>query len=192
MTFESISLNELQVWLKLMGGDPPGTLESDPVPIDLADPEVAWRAQVFYDTRTTYFPDWWEIQSGYYDIPDEDKAAKKAYRNANPSLEPYWEWRRDWMHRNPEVVPYLTDKEFEFEYSSPEAERRAEQPQPWLTWDEWQQYMGPSMTNLMEDHFERGYEIPSPLQDRIDDLAGQLGLGYSEALGLMGESLAQQ
>ncbi|MHA2068688.1 MAG: hypothetical protein ACXABY_30360, partial [Candidatus Thorarchaeota archaeon] len=123
-SLESISLNELQVWLKMMGSDPPGTLESDPVPIDLADPEVAWRAQVFYDTRTQYFPDWWEIQNGYYDIPEENKKGRKAYKAQNPSLEPYWEWRRDWFHRNPEVVPYLSDK-FEFKYSTPEAEERA-------------------------------------------------------------------
>ena len=190
-SYDSIELNELQVWLKLMGGDPPGTLESEPVPIELADPEVAWRAEVFYDTRKVYFPDFYEIQKGYYEIPDEDKAAKKAYKAENPSLEPYWEWRRDWLHRNPEVVPYLDD-DLEFEYSSPEAQRRAEEPQPWLTWDEWTQYMGPSMSNLMEDHFVRDYDIPDVLQDRIEELASQIGISYGEALGLMRESIFGQ
>jgi hypothetical protein len=189
-SYDSINLNEMAGWLKLMGGDPPGTLESEPAPIDLADPEVAWRVQVYRDTRDTYFPDeLWDIQDAYFDIPEDDWKAKKAYREQNPMLSAYWEWRRDWMHRNPETVPYLQEGEFEFEYSTPEAEARAEQPQPWLTWDEWSQYMGPQMTNLMEDHFIRDYEIPSTLQNRIDELAGQLGLSYEEALNLMEESL---
>lgn len=189
---DSISMEELQVWLKLMGGDPPGTLDSEPAPIDLADPEVAWRAEVFYDTRKVYFPDWFDIQSGYYDIPEEDKAARKAYKAENPSLEPYWEWRRDWLHRNPEVVPYLTDKEYEFKYSTPEAEQRAEQPQPWLTWDEWTQFMGPSMSNLMEDYFLRDDDLTGTMQDRVEELASQLGISYNEALDLMEESISLQ
>ncbi len=96
------------------------------------------------------------------------------------------------MHRNPETVPYLTEKEYEFKYSSPEAKIRAEEPQPWMTWDEWRQYMGPSMTNLMEDHFVRDYDIPEVLQERMEELAGQLGVSYSEALRLMRESIFGQ
>jgi hypothetical protein len=189
--YDAITLDEMQGWLKLMGGDPPGTLNSEPAPIDLADPEVAWRVQVFYETKWTYFPKELgidEMQDEYFALTD--KKAKKAYRDSHPEMVAYWDWRRDWMHRNPETVPYLQEKDFEFNYSSPEAERRAEQPQPWLTWDEWTQYMGPNMTKLMEDHFLRDYEIPDTLQNRIDELAGQLGLSYSEALGLMEESLS--
>jgi hypothetical protein len=48
------------------------------------------------------------------------------------------------------------------------------------------------MGNLMEDHFERGHGISSPLQNRIDELAGQLGVSYGEALGLMEESLVSR
>jgi len=190
-SYDSINLDEMQIWLKLMGGDPPGTLNSEPVPIDLADPEVAWRVQVYRDTRNAYFPEeLWDIQDKYYDIPEKDWKARKAYREKNPMLPAYWDWRRDWMHRNPETVPYLTEKDYEFEYSSPEAERRAEQPQPWLTWDEWSQYMGPNMTGLMEDHFLRDYELPGVLQDRVEQLAAQLGISYSEAMSLMEESVS--
>jgi hypothetical protein len=190
-SYDSISLDEMQGWLKLMGGDPPGTLNSEPAPIDLADPEVAWRTQVFYNTREQFFGfEIFDIQNAYFDIPEDDKKARKAYRNDNPILVDYWDWRRDWMHRNPETVPYLTDKDFEFEYSSPEAERRAGQPEPWLTWDEWQQYMGAPASNLMEDHLVRGEDLNPAMQDRVEDLAVQLGLGYTEALGLMEESLA--
>jgi hypothetical protein len=189
-SYESIELGEMQGWLKLMGGDPPGTLESEPAPIDLADPEVAWRVQIFRDTRMQYFgEEIFDIQDAYYDIAEDDKKARKAYREQHPELVAYWEWRRDWMHRNPETVPYLTEKDFEFEYSTPEAEARAEQPMPWMTWDEWSQYMGPQMTNLMEDHFLRDYELPGVLQDRVEELAEQLGISYSEALELMEESL---
>jgi hypothetical protein len=190
-SYDSITLDELQIWLKLMGGDPPGTLNSEPPPIDLADPEVAWRVQVFYNTKWEYFPKELgidEMQDEYFALTD--KKAKKAYRDSHQVMVDYWDWRRDWMHRNPETVPYLTDKDFEFEYSSPEAERRAGQPEPWLTWDEWQQYMGAPASNLMEDHLVRGEDLNPAMQDRVEDLAVQLGLGYTEALGLMEESLA--
>ena len=189
-SLESISMEEMQVWLKLMGSDPPGTLNSEPAALELADPEVAWRAQVFYDTRKVYFPDFYDIQSGYYDIPEEDKAGRKAYLAENPSLEPYWDWRKDWLHRNPEVAPYLSDKELK--YSSPEAQRQAEEPAPWYTWDEWTQYMGPHMSNLMEDHIVRGDVLTGTMQDRVEDLAGQLGISYTEALDLMKESINSQ
>ncbi len=187
---ESITLDELQMWLKLMGGDPPGTLESEPAPLDLADPEVAWRVQVYYETKWTYFPEDMgikEMQDEYYALTD--KKAKKAYRDSHPEMVSYWDWRRDWMHRNPETIPYLTEGDFEFNYSSPQAEQRAAQPQPWITWDEWTQYMGPNMSNLMEDHFKRDYDIPGVLQERMEELALQLGISYEEALNLMEESL---
>ena len=107
-------------------------------------------------------------------------------------LPAYWDWRRDWMHRNPETVPYLTEKDYEFEYSSPEAERRAEQPQPWLTWDEWTQYLGPNMASLMEDHFLRDDVILPTMRENVEELAAQLGLSYDEALRLMDESLVSR
>ena len=96
------------------------------------------------------------------------------------------------MHRNPETVPYLTEKEFEFKYSSPQAEARAEQPTPWFTWDEWSQFMGPNLTGLMEDHFVRDYPVVSVMRERIEEIAAQLGITYDEALQLMEQSLVSQ
>jgi len=187
--YEAIEIGEMQGWLKLLGGDPPGTLESEPAPIDLADPEVAWRTQVFYDTRRQYFPDWYEIQSEYYDIPEDDKDARKEYREANPILVDYWDWRRDWLHRNPETVPYLTDKDYEFKYSTPQMERRAQEPQPWLTWDEWQQIMGPNASRLMRDFIDQGEPIPAVMEEQLDELAVNLGISMDELYDLVEQSI---
>jgi uncharacterized protein YidB (DUF937 family) len=42
----------------------------------------------------------------------------------------------------------------------------------------------------MEDHLVRGEDLNPAMQDRVEELAEQLGISYSEALDLMEESIA--
>lgn len=66
---KNVPPEKLAVWLKLMGGDPPGTLTAaEGQTVDLAAPEVAQRAQVFYNTRDAQYPGWKEAQNGYFAI----------------------------------------------------------------------------------------------------------------------------
>ena len=50
--------------------------------------------------------------------------------------------------------------------------------------------MGPHMSNLMEDYLLRDHDLTGTMQDRVEDIASQLGISYSEALDLMKESIS--
>src|SRR3989304_9784215 len=70
-SYDSVSTDMLGVWLKLMGGDPPGSLTLAPnvPPIDYSSPDQAWRVPGFYDTREKpfrYNEMIWPIQSEYF------------------------------------------------------------------------------------------------------------------------------
>ncbi len=61
--------------------------------------------------RDQKFPDIFDTQNAYYQIPPDDKKAKKAYRAEHPELVEYWEWRRDFMRQFPNMIPYLMSEE---------------------------------------------------------------------------------
>jgi hypothetical protein len=111
---KNVAPEKLAVWLKLMGGSPPGTLSAaEGVTADLASPEVAQRAQVFYDTRDRQYPGWKEVQNGYFDLSSDlqrqygveavlveleragdDKAARSRVFRDNPALGDYFDARK--------------------------------------------------------------------------------------------------
>ncbi len=182
----SISPEILAMWLKVIGGDPPGSLGDDALPISLAPPDVANRAQAFYDTRNTYFPNYFEEQSDYYKLDDK---AQKAFLVSHPSLKQYWDWKWDWLHRNPDAAPYLTEKNLE--YPSEQALREAEAGQPNFLPQEWQELLGLPAYSLTLDYIE-GEDMPEVLRNRLDDVAAQMGLsGWQEVAGMMAESHGQ-
>jgi len=61
--------------------------------------------------RDQKFPDIFDTQEVYFQIPPDDKKAKKAYRAEHPELVEYWEWRRDFMRQFPNMIPYLMSEE---------------------------------------------------------------------------------
>src|SRR3990167_7575817 len=75
-SYGSIPAEKLGLWLKLIGGDPPGSLsmpEGGPLALDLPDPDVAKRAQAFYDLREQQW-NWDEmrdLQSMYFRLDEE-------------------------------------------------------------------------------------------------------------------------
>jgi hypothetical protein len=169
---DNIPLETLQVWLKLMGGDPPGTLTQPAVPIEFAKTDEAWRAQQFYEMRTKWFPDFWKWQNEYFKL--DKKGRKKYMQEDNPVLGQYWSWRDDFLHRNPDVAPYVTD-DYEFDYESLEALQQAQQTQPNLTLNEWTIMLGGSVTRIL-----RSGEIPPAAREQLEDYAEQVGMTLEE------------
>lgn len=171
-SYDSIDPVQLQVWLKLMGGKPIGTLTADQKmllefnQLRLTKPETAWRAQVFYDARTQNFPGWYETQNGYYNLP---KAQRRTYLTQHPELKEYWGWRREFMEKNPDLVPYLTDDEKAIERASQQV-RVPEQAVP--TENEILSSLSPAMQALLQ----QGGEIPYPVTHQLDLLAEQYGM----------------
>lgn len=119
---------KLAMWLKLMGGDPPGTLAAaDGVTLDLAPEGVAQRAQVFYNTRDRQYPGWKEAQNGYYNLVDglerqygvdaalveleragDDKSARSRVFRANPALGEYFDARKSATQQYLQEHPVLS------------------------------------------------------------------------------------
>ena len=187
-SYESIPVENLQIWLKLIGGDPPGTLSAPVTPLELAPPEIAHRAQVFYDMRKSYFPDYYDIQDTYFKLSEKGKARKK-FLEEHPELVSYWDWRRDWFHRNPDVVPYLTDKEYEFQYESEEQAQQYQAMQPNFTWQEWQTVLSPPLQNIVLDYVYGGEELPDSAQYELEKLSDQIDLSPEAMLALIERSL---
>ena len=186
-SYDSIPLDTMQVWLKLMNGENPGQLTQPAKPLELAPPEVAWRAQTFYDYRTTQFPDWFDLQKTYYNL--KEGKARWDFRDAHPQLTEYWDWRRDWFHRNPDVVPYISDT-FEFQYRSEKELREAEAKQPQFTWAEWKGVLGEPLTRLVRD-YSYGRELSTASRNRLEDIAEDMGLSYEELLAELEEASRQ-
>ena len=180
----SISPEMLGMWLKLVGGDPPGTLGSEALPLVLAPLDVAYRAQAFYDTRSTYFPEYFEQQEDYYKL--KEGKPRKAFLVDHLDFAQYRNWRRDWLLRNPDVAPYLT--EFPPLFESEAALIAAEEAQPNFLPQEWQALLGLPAYNLTLDALE-GDELPLVARNKLDEIAQQLGLGdWQDVVGRIGEA----
>ena len=184
----SISPEKLGMWLKLIGGDPPGTLGDDALPLTFAPPDVAYRAQSYYNTRSTYFPDYFEQQEDYFKL--KEGKPRKQYLVDHKDFAQYREWKKDWLLRNPDVAPYLT--EFPPLFESEQALREAEAAQPNFLPQEWQQLLGLPAYNLTLDLFE-GEDLPPVAQDKLDELAGQLGLsGWEEVAARIADASGEE
>ncbi|UOF79210.1 hypothetical protein [Caudoviricetes sp.] len=191
--YESISDKTLGTWLKLIGGNPPGTLQTtrnDVPPLDLAPIEVANDVQEFYDSRKLYFPGYRELQDQYFAIDETNKKERKAFRNAHPELVAYWDWRREWLDANPEAAPYLTDNSSSgkdttsgggggtpYTYSDPYAPPTQYQPVspvP-ISYEQWQSQLGDELMGLVSDYID-GDDLPESMQQLLIQRAAQMGV----------------
>jgi hypothetical protein len=190
-SYESIPLDKMQLWLKIIGGDPAGDMvhySETLTPLEFAPAEDAQRVQVFYNTRENVFrynevfPELW----GKYLKLDQN--GKKAFRQSNPIFAQYLWFRDDFMERNPSVAQYIEDDpKFRPTFRSEAALEQVLQAEPDFTPLEWQQYLGPAAYNLTLDFIE-GEGMPAVAQDRLDEVALQLGLSGWEDIA---ERLAQ-
>jgi hypothetical protein len=173
-SYDSIPLDKLGLWLKLSGGDPPGSLNMPSVPpLELAPPDVAHRAQVFYDMRDSSYPNWKAEQNEYYDLPSGKP--RRAYLAQHPELSQYFRWRQNFLTKNPDAAEYLTD--------NPPKKAPAQQQNPKFTWEEWNTAIpNPALMNLIED-YARGEPLPKPALTRLEQYGAQLGWrGGAQAL----------
>lgn len=106
--YGAVTTDQLATWYKQLGGTLPDALDIEVIGIDWVDPQIAWQTQTFYDMRNSLFR--WDalrdVQNEYYDLPDDKR---RQFREQHPELIQYWDWRRDFITRNPKSAPYLTD-----------------------------------------------------------------------------------
>jgi hypothetical protein len=181
--FSKIPADQIQVWLKLMGGKPVGTLTADQNnlvalfsgQLKLTKPELAWRAQSFYDIRDAQFPNYFQQQNAYYD------PKSKLYKKAVPELKQYWDWRRQFMTNNPDLVQYLTDDPKAI--AKAQTQNRTKLAIPTLS----ELPISDSMKTLL-DNYANGQELPYSAQENIRLMAERYGLSEAQVYGMLGLS----
>lgn len=188
--YDSIPSETMQVWMKLMQADTLGGLSADQRmlvnlygKVAFTEPETAQRVQVFYDTRRSTFPEYYDLQSGYYAKPKGKQ--RKAYLKANPQLEQYWDWRKGFMFSNPDLVQYLTDNEQEIAKAQERARSQASVPTAAELQQVAAQLPAPAR-ELLADSAASGEPLPAVLVSYLDGLAAEQGLTVEQFVEILG------
>ncbi len=188
-SYDSIPLETMQIWIKLMGGNPVGTLKTpSEKTLKLTPPETAWRLQVFYDTRDMTFPDFYKQQKEYFAMK-EGSQGRRDYLKLYPELKRYWNWRNDFMMRNPDAVVYLTDTPEDYQPSSLEEMESAQDNQPNYTWNEWKTQLGGSLSNIVLDNVLGGEELSDTAENQLEYIADRMGISVERLIALMAQSI---
>lgn len=184
--YDSITPEQLQVWLKLTGGRVVGQLStSDEILIELnqlelTSPETAWRVQTFYEMRNNAHPEWRTLQEEYYRLPETGADRNKFLKN-NPELKEYWNDRADWMSKNPDLVRFLTDNEKQLKkYAN--AKRNPQVAVP--TADEIRSQFSPQSLELLQD-FQYGQPLPASMNRYLAEIARMYGMNTRTLMGIL-------
>jgi hypothetical protein len=184
-SYDSIDPLTMQVWLKLMGGKPVGSLTADQeVMTELAhlkftDPETSWRVQTFYDMREQNYPNFYKLQNGYYS--QNGKLARDRYLQKNPELKSYWDARKKWMSKNPDLVRFLTDDPKQLAKFA-KASRNPAQAVP--NAQEIKSQFSQPMLEILQD-YRGGKQMPGSLQNYVDQLARMYNIPSRDLIGIL-------
>jgi hypothetical protein len=116
---KNVTPETLGVWLKLMGGENPGYIDTPYQRLlTLTDPQVAWSVDNFYKSREQMFPNYSELSMEFGAI-SKDARVNVAPSNYNALLQQYIQLpkgtgeRSRFRQEHPEFSAYLdTDKPF--------------------------------------------------------------------------------
>lgn len=183
--YDAITPQQLQIWLKLTGGKNIGELSAtenamlELNQLKLTDPATAWRVQSFYDMRDNAYPDWYEMQSDYYDLPQG--AARSKFAAENPELKAYWNDRAKWMKTNPDLVRFLTDDPKQLKkYENIKRNPQFAVP----TAQELSSQISPENAELIQQ-WQGGQTLPPSTANMLDNLARQYGISRRALLGIL-------
>lgn len=183
--YESITPQQMQMWLKLIGGKQVGRLSVETEALlelnqlRLTEPETAWRVDTFYEGRNQFFPNWYDAQNKYYALPEGK--ARNEFKGNTPELEAYWNWRREWMQKNPDLVRFLTDDEKQLKkYENMKREPDVAVP----TAQEIAANLSPSNIELIQE-WTVGKTLPYSTDRYLDMLATEYGIDKRQLLGIL-------
>jgi hypothetical protein len=113
---ESIDVNTLAVWSRMLGGMVPQTeatrgvteipqammprLEGMPL-------KISQQLNTYYQERDRRYPNIVAIQNMYYAMPKEKQY---QFKQMYPELSDYWAWRRSYIRSHPEAAPFIDGK----------------------------------------------------------------------------------
>jgi hypothetical protein len=184
---EQIPIGLLQNWLMTMGGDVPGKSEGFAMPVDFIDPKIANRTQVYYDSINYLVPDFWDVSGEYYDNPEN---LRRQWGRENPEkyavMKAGWEFKRDWLWRNPDVAPYITDNESWYREFSTVQEREEVMAQtPDFRPEELIAAMPQEAQRLVYDYVYNGDDIPDSVEMMLEEMAQGLGITVEALLDML-------
>jgi hypothetical protein len=187
-SYDDVPAETMAVWLKMMRVDPLGGLTADQRllvslygKVKMTDPETAWRVETFYNTRKQNFPDFYDLQKGYYELDHapNGKAKKKQYLRENPELKQYWDFRKHFMTDNPDLVPFLTDSESAIAKAKNAARTKRSVP----TAQEIQVQLPPALQQIIR--LSEGGKLPPAAERELEYIASQNGLTIDQLEGIL-------
>lgn len=118
--YSSLDVNTLAYWNSALGTQvPESDLLNDPEfgggALEFADPDTLRVINAFRKTRDEQFPNWYALQSRYYDMPEEQR---DAFLAQFPQLEDYWEWNRAQKQAHPEIEEFSNSNQTGGNYSN--------------------------------------------------------------------------
>ena len=167
-----------------MSGEP-GRLDTEPIPIDMAPDDIAYQAEMFYSTRNAHFSNYYELQDKYFDLAEGQ--ARKEFLQYNPELKMYWDWRRDFLKRNPSIAPYIDD-DFEPKYATIKKMEEAYREEPTFILPEWRQALGYTEVDIILDVYNTDFVPPPDIIEYLTEQAQSLGMTYGELVEEVGTS----
>lgn len=120
------------------------------------------------------------LESFYFDLPPDQR---KQFLGENPQLKDYWQDKSEIKEENFRHIvqfgSFLQEPSMET-YADPQNPTQEDlynlaNPQPAMSFGEWQQVMGEPMTELVLDYYQDGEELPAYAEKNLDYLAGQYG-----------------
>ena len=118
-SYADIDMNTLAMWTQQLKGYVPKDSENrievpeQAQPLAMLPPELAGPVDTFRETRNTEHPNWFAVQSAYYD--QTDQAGRRRVKAQFPELEEYWDWRRQYLTDHPDVAAYSRQYDLENE-----------------------------------------------------------------------------
>jgi hypothetical protein len=104
------------------------------------------------------------------------KSNKSIWLDQHPQYKVYLNWRNDYLKRNPQIVPYVTDTDKRPNWYSDEM---AAPGLPDLTWDEWRGNLGWTLSNIVLET-QYGEPLPDVARTQLQKVAD--GYGWTGSL----------
>lgn len=186
LSTDSIPVEMIAMWIKMMGSDPVGSLGDEAIPISFAPTEIAQAAQYFYDYRKQNYPNYYELQNEYFKL--KKGSARRNYLAQRPELDSYFTWRYDYLKQNPTIATYLSDKPPQYASYQELQQAQAEEALQFMTPEDWQAQLGPLVFDVVA-RVAQG-QAPSWVEEESIQLAAnRLGIDRNRLIQLVGISL---
>lgn len=115
-SYDTIETAQLVAWARMLKGTVPQTpdtaaaLQQEQAPLEFMPPEVTGITDRFFNERAENFPDYFSLQSTYYNLP---RSERSKFLLRFPQLREYWKWKEAWYDKYPDLKPIFNGDAFD-------------------------------------------------------------------------------